>query len=90
MQTTPETVSEKLGHAMQSVAEEQIDNLRDDITAALMDDPEGRMAVSLSIKLELRPDRVTATGKLAFSRRISGDESTATQDLDTDQQKLGI
>ena len=77
-------LADKLIAAFASAVHENIVGITDELTAA----DDGKLSLSIPVKLSLNSGRVAGTGSVTYSRKFTGDFEFITED--PNQQPLGI
>jgi hypothetical protein len=83
-------MSEKIRTLIQGEVQDLLAQNADAITTELYENPEGKLNVSLSVKLKAVKDRVHATTSLAYSRKFTDEVDDSVLVDDPDQIKLPL
>jgi hypothetical protein len=83
-QTLKEQLSANLIASFSSCVQENIDGITDEITASA----DGKLSLSVPIKLQLTSGRIAGCGQVSYSRKFSDEFEFITED--PHQQPLGI
>jgi hypothetical protein len=81
-------VTEKLRELIQSEVQDLMAQNVDAITTELYDNPEGKLNVSISVKLKAVKDRIHSTATLAYSRKFTDEVEDSVIVEDPAQPKL--